>query len=299
MQLRVNQANLNAALPNPTIQPVGNAFEQGQNTAQQRIDQREQNELAAKKDARAQRQQALEQMAKDPRNAPQIAQMHGIAFDENMKALFSNKEMATLTIDGAKIADSVGIENPDTAREFVKVYVQTRGDVLAANTAIQGMQMGKPEKPSYGHIKSVDGALIDVRTGQAIYESPAGRKPPSTTGMTDGYMWGAGGQATPIPGFPFDPYDDPTLPPALRAEGIMLKNQAKGIMPPPPEMVQGYIEKVQQYKQQQGGAPNPQAVPDGLPPPPTLDAMSSTSNAGSSGGGAPAPRKVIKWGEMQ
>lgn len=261
--LRVSQANLNSVMPTGAVPTVGNAFQEGWDRNQQRTDTQNQREQADQEKVRQRRNQAIEAMAADPVNAEAIAQMHGIEFDDNMRKLFSNKEAAHLTVQGAKIASSIGIANPAAAREFVRAYVASKGDMLAANGAIQGMALDKPQKPSYSHIKSVDGSLVDVRTGEVLYRGQG--KGPSTTGLSDGYMW-EGGQAVPIPGYNHDPYDDPTLPPHIRAEGIALKEQMGGSFPVDPGKIDAYMGKVQQIKGE-GGQP---AAPAGMPPLPQL-----------------------------
>jgi hypothetical protein len=211
----------------------------------------------------------LSQMADDPVNAEQIARMNGIQYDDNMRQLFSNKEMASLTVEGAKVADSIGIANPDTAREFVKAYVGNRGNVLAANEAIQGMESANPKD----HLMSAGGSIIDTRTGRPIYEAPDNRqpKPPSTTGLSDGLMW-QGGEAVPIPGYAFDIFTDPSLPQELRAEGEVLKAAMKNNpMGARPDQMQAFIQKVNQYRQ------NP--TPNGMPPLPSLEAQQPEENS--------------------
>jgi hypothetical protein len=251
---KANTANPNAVLPSQNVATVGNAFERGLDRQESRNRMANQEERLKERDSTSKRNDAIEAMASDPVNAERIAQVHGIKYDDNMRALFANKELAKLTVDGSKMARAMGIGDSSAAREFIKAYVSSRGDMATANGAIEGMNLeggGNPKE----YMMRVGDSVIDVRTGNPIY-SENKPSPPKTTGLPSGYAWDPE-EMTPvaIPNYPFDPFDDPTLPDDLRIEGQVLQAEMKGGMVDQ-QRAQEYMGKIKDFRRQsQQGTP--------------------------------------------
>lgn len=239
--LQVRQVVNPSGYMRPTANPqsVADTVIRGQERREnQNIRQQERAENQQQRDMEREeqkRERAYEQMAADPVNAAKIAEVSGIEYTPQMAELFQNKELASMTIQGAKMAKAMGISNPETAQAFVRRYIDSKGNILDAQDSIQGMELGKPErpqKPSYSHIKKVGDDLIDVRDGSVIYK-------------------GEGSQS------PYDPLKDANVPFELRMRGkALMENEYSGV---PDENLGGktpmdvWLEQVGEYapKQQQ------------------------------------------------
>lgn len=181
--MKVNTVNPQSVIPGPGQVSSVNNFQKGVETAQRQEDrsrrmQREDFDMErAKKSAE---REPYDKMLENPAAADMIAQQYGITLDDNMRELLKRPQQAKLALDGAALAKNMGIDNPDAARKFTASYMESGGDMSAAQQSINGMQLNKPDKASYSHLKTVGGSLIDARTGAVIYTDPKANKPELT-----------------------------------------------------------------------------------------------------------------------
>jgi hypothetical protein len=282
-------------MPSFAPQPLDDPYMVAQERAQDRqfkIDEMQANRDAAQAGAK---QKVYDMMADDPQNAPEIAKMYGMEFTPSMQAIFSNRKVARLAVDGAKLADSLQIENPAAASAFVKAYLSSNGNILEAQNAIGGLSLTKPEKATYSHIKSDGmGNLVDVRSGKVIYGGGAGaangQMPVNPKNVRT-----VGGSAVDVTTGRViyndgDLVDDPRLPASLRMQGKMLMSRASGFEPPTQEEIDRWTMAAESALSNGAGTPAPvNQMPLPNVTTPTAPAQSSTPNYGgsSAGGGVP------------
>lgn len=105
-------------------------------------------EERARQEARGVREQsrqdrAVEQMLKNPANAEAIAKAYGVPITQELGALLQQPALAQRVLEASKLAQGMGIENPEARKIFAQKYVET-GDLMQAGDAIQGLELGKP-----------------------------------------------------------------------------------------------------------------------------------------------------------
>lgn len=105
-------------------------------------------EERARQEARGVREQsrqdrAVEQMLKNPANAEAIAKAYGVPITQELGALLQQPALAQKVLEASKLAQGMGIENPEARKIFAQKYVET-GDLMQAGDAIDGLELGKP-----------------------------------------------------------------------------------------------------------------------------------------------------------
>lgn len=211
-------------------------------------DQKDQRFERQEQDAAINREtEAWQQMMKNPQRAPDIAAQYGVEYTPEMGEILKDEKLSQRTLEAATMAQKMGINHPETLRVWMREYVKPGGNVLSAQTATQGMK-SKYERP---------------RSGSNI---------PKTTGLPKGYMWGADGTATPIPGvdprqYNTDPLKNPNLPLPLRMEGEALMNSDI----PQQRKINEWFERAKPYLEPQGGAMTPDQLGGMINPQPELN----------------------------
>lgn len=177
--MRVNTVNPQSVIPGAKSVTSENQFQKGvqqQQAQQDRARKQEREDFDFEQGQLKAERAPYEAMMKNPEMADMIAQQYGITIDDNVRAALRKPAEFDRLIKGGQAAKAYGITDPRAASTFAATYMKT-GDLNAAQQSIAGMALSKPEKPSYSHIKSVGGSLVDARTGEVIYSSPDSAKP--------------------------------------------------------------------------------------------------------------------------
>lgn len=91
----------------------------------------------------ARNDRAVEQMLRNPANAEAISKAYGVPITPELGALLQQPALAQKVLEASKLAQGMGIENPEARKIFAQKYVET-GDLMQAGDAIQGIELGKP-----------------------------------------------------------------------------------------------------------------------------------------------------------
>jgi hypothetical protein len=241
---RISTFNPSSVQPKAAPLPTENGVVRGQRELHRQGVQNRRLEQIDTQHAQKRKDQAFERMSKNPRQAAVIAKQHGIEVTPEMEELFKNEAATKMVLEGATLAKNLGIERYEAAQQFVKGYVQSNGDALAAQQSVAGMNVRNPRKASYGHQVKIGDNLYDRNTGEIIIQ----------------------GQGS------SDPWDNPNLPPNLAMEGKIL---SKGNSLTPTDDVSDWYERAQPYMGGKDGLPKPPVpvpnqsmVPGNAPPAP-------------------------------
>lgn len=237
--LRANTVNARSVIPGAVqVSPV-NHYQEGAERKAQQMQVAEDRETEKAAAAQSQEREAYDKMIENPAAADMIAQQYGIKMNDNLRGLLKQPQQMKLAVDGAELAKNMGIANPQAARAFTAAFMQSGGNMSAAQQAINGMDLNKPITPGsskeFGHYVKLGDGLYDQRTKEWVVQPGQDITSPSR---------------------------DSRVPPDLRMQYEMIQKNPFA----QPQEIEALIQKITPYVSGQGAsAPPPATMPAPAP----------------------------------
>lgn len=211
--LRMPSVNLEATIPDVANVTIKDPSAESRDRFYKRMDQ-----------DRRQKDQAIESMIKDPKNAEYYSRAYGVQITPEIGALLREPLKAQKLLEAAKVADSMGIANYQAKKAFTQKYLET-GDMMQAAAAIEGMDVRKQLDPYQEQ-------MLDLR--RQSNETAASR----TASINAARAAKAGG-APAAPGGAPTSLDNVTPPMLTLPGGAQVQAPIPPSPPPPPSMPAG------------------------------------------------------------